>query len=75
MVDCVSVEKEERQRIFSTSWYNTFPHCRLYYCYTYGLLYAGAAYPCRATRFPVQVIHHLRVKLLLIDEYYYHGAA
>ncbi len=75
MVDCVSVEKEERQRIFSTSWYNTFPHCRLHYCYTYGLLYAGAAYPCRATRFPVQIIHHLRVKLLLIDEYYYRGAA
>ena len=48
IVDFVSAEKRERQRIFSTARYNTFPYRRLPYCYTGGEINAGAAYPCRA---------------------------
>ena len=61
MVDCVSAEKEERQRIFFYFVvYNTFRIVGYITATHMVYFHAGAAYPCRATRFPVQVIHHLR---------------
>ena len=34
----------------------TYTQCRIPFCYTYGLLYAGAIYPCRAN--PWHVVTH-----------------
>ena len=42
MVDCVSVEKGERQRIFTSVSFSANSQCQIPYCYTYRLLYAGA---------------------------------
>ena len=40
----------------------TYTQCQIPFCYTYGLVYAGAAYPCRATFLPVQIIQILRLQ-------------
>ena len=36
------LRKGERQRIFSSVCFSTYSQCQIPYCYTYGLLYAGA---------------------------------
>ena len=63
-------EKGERQRIFITvgehsvlPFFFASAQCRIPYCYTYRLLYAGATYPCRATRLLGGHGRHLRVLL------------
>ena len=50
---CDRCEMGERQRIFSSVSFATCSQCQILFCYTCGFIYAGATYPCRATRFHV----------------------
>ena len=50
------LRKGERQRSFSTVSFSTYSKGRIPYCYTCGLICAGATYPCRAN--PWHVVTH-----------------
>ena len=46
---CDRFENGVRQRIFSSVSFTACSQCQIAYCYTGGLVYAGATYPCCAT--------------------------
>ena len=62
---CDRCEIRERQRIFSSVSFATCSQGQIHYCYTGGLLYAGATCPCRAIRKSGDYGRHLRIKRLV----------
>ena len=52
---CDRCEMGERQRIFSSVSFSTYSQCQIHYCYTCGFIFAGATYPCCATRERVMI--------------------